>query len=79
MLINAEKKGNDLRWHERGDFYKNGSELDIEYIDNILWACRSILQEGGKLPKMWAYTHIYDPKLSRILGKYIIINPPTRR
>ena len=20
---------------------------------------------------MWAYTHIYDPKLSRILGKYI--------
>ena len=71
MLVNAEKKGNDLRWHERGDFYKDGNKLDIEYIDNILWACRSILQEGGKLPKMWAYTHIYDPKLSRILGKYI--------
>ena len=71
MLVNAEKKGNDLRWHERGDFYKNGSELDIEYIDNILWACRSILAEGGKLPKMWTYTHIYDPKLSRILGKYV--------
>ena len=71
MLVNAEKKGKDLRWHERGDFYKDGNKLDLEYIDNILWACRSILQEGGKLPKMWAYTHIYDPKLSRILGKYI--------
>ena len=32
MLVNAEKKGHDLRWHERGDFYKNGSELDIEYL-----------------------------------------------
>ena len=71
MLVNAEKKGNDLRWHERGDFYKNGSELDNEYVDNIIWACESILAEGGKLPKMWAYTHIYDTKLSMELGKYI--------
>ena len=71
MLIDCAKKNKECRWHERGDFFKDGNKLDLEYVDNILWACRSILAEGGKLPEMWAYTHIYDPKLSRILGKYI--------
>ena len=72
MLVSAAAKGKDLRWHERGDFFING-KLDHEYVDNILWACESIVDAGGSLPTMWAYTHIYDSKLSQKLGKYIII------
>lgn len=70
MLVDAVKKNKDVRWHERGDFFKDG-KLDNEYIDNVLWACESIVADGGSLPTMWAYTHIYDTRLSIELGKYI--------
>ena len=70
MLVDAVKKNKDVRWHERGDFFKYG-EIDHEYVDNVLWACESILASGGSLPTMWAYTHIYDSRLSTELGKYI--------
>jgi len=69
MMIMAESKGKAIRWHERGDFFING-ELDNEYVDNIIWACDSILADGGKLPEMWFYTHIYDSKLAG-LSKYM--------
>ena len=72
MIVNAEKKDKSIRWHERGDFYKNGSELDIEYVDNIVWACESILASGGNLPNMWFYTHIYDSRLVS-LDKYMAV------
>jgi hypothetical protein len=70
MLVDAVKKNKDVRWHERGDFFKDG-QLDNEYVDNVLWACESIVADGGTLPTMWAYTHIYDRRLSTELGKYI--------
>lgn len=72
MLVEAERKSKDLRWHERGDFFKDGS-LDMDYVGNIVWACESILAAGGKLPAMWAYTHIYDSRLPSMLGQYITL------
>ena len=69
MMIMAESKDKAIRWHERGDFFING-ELDHDYVDNIIWACESIIADGGKLPEMWFYTHIYDSKLSG-LSKYM--------
>jgi len=72
VIIDAINKGISVRWHERGDFFKNG-ELDIEYVTNIALACYTILEEGKTLPRMWAYTHIYDNRIVETLGQYITL------
>ena len=69
MILDADRRGKSIRWHERGDWFLNG-ELDIEYLDNVTWACESILAEGKTLPDMWFYTHIYDSRLVS-LEKYM--------
>jgi hypothetical protein len=69
MILEAIKKNKSIRWHERGDWFLNGS-LDLEYVSNVTWACESILAEGKSLPDMWFYTHIYDSRLVS-LGKYM--------
>jgi hypothetical protein len=71
MIIDAERKGKSIRWHERGDWFLNG-KLDTDYVDNVVWACESILADGGRLPDMWFYTHIYDSRLVS-LDKYMAV------
>jgi hypothetical protein len=72
MIVEAIKKEVAIRWHERGDFFKNG-ELDCEYVDNIVWACESLLSEGKELPEMWVYSHIYDSRIVNQLSKYMVV------
>ena len=69
MLIDAIKREKSIRWHERGDWFKNG-ELDTEYVDNVCAACESVIKSGYALPDMWFYTHIYDARLAA-LEKYM--------
>ena len=72
MIVDAIKNGRSIRWHERGDFLLNG-KLDLDYVNNIVWACESILDDFkfGKLPNIWSYTHFYSPVLFRKLSKYM--------
>jgi len=72
MIVEAIKKEVAIRWHERGDFFKNG-ELDCEYVGNIVWACESLLSEGKELPEMWVYSHIYDSRIVNQLSKYMVV------
>jgi hypothetical protein len=69
MILDADRRGKSIRWHERGDWFLNG-ELDLDYLANVTWACESILAEGKALPDMWFYTHIYDSRLVS-LEKYM--------
>jgi len=62
MILDAIKAGLPIRWHERGDWFKDNT-LDTEYVENVTWACESILDDGLDLPPMWFYTHIYDNRL----------------
>lgn len=62
MIMEAKRKGKSIRWHERGDWFLNG-ELDTNYVENVMWACESIVSNGDTLPDMWFYTHIYDTRL----------------
>ena len=62
MILEAIRKEKSIRWHERGDWFKDGT-LDLEYVENVTWACESILDDGTSLPDMWFYTHIYDSRL----------------
>jgi len=71
MIIDAERKSKSIRWHERGDWFLDG-KLDTDYVDNVVWACESILADGGSLPDMWFYTHIYDSRLVS-LDKYMAV------
>jgi hypothetical protein len=71
MILDAIRQGKSIRWHERGDWFLNGS-LDMDYLNNVIWACDSILAEGKMLPDMWFYTHIYDPRLS-MMDKYMAV------
>lgn len=80
MMIDAHKRGKSIRWHERGDWNKNdmadgtivAERFDDEYVANVTWACESIVNDGGTLPKMWFYTHIYDSRLAA-LSKYMSV------
>lgn len=72
MIVEAIKKNIAIRFHERGDFFKNG-ELDCEYVENIVWACESLLSEGKELPEMWVYSHIYDTRIVDKLSKYMVV------
>jgi hypothetical protein len=69
MILDAIRQGKSIRWHERGDWFKDDN-LDMEYIENVEWACESIVADGTKLPDMWFYTHIYDGRLVQ-LSKYM--------
>ena len=71
MILDAKKREKSIRWHERGDWFLNG-ELDTDYVDNVTWACESILASGDSLPDMWFYTHIYDSRLVS-LEKYMAV------
>jgi hypothetical protein len=71
MILEAVNKNKDIRFHERGDWFKNG-RLDTKYVGNVEWACESILKEGRELPRMWFYTHIYHPRLAA-LSKYMAV------
>jgi hypothetical protein len=71
MILDAKKREKSIRWHERGDWFLNG-ELDTDYVNNVTWACESILADGGTLPNMWFYTHIYDSRLVA-LEKYMAV------
>jgi hypothetical protein len=62
MILDAKRQGKSIRWHERGDWFLN-DELDTNYVENVTWACESILADGDSLPDMWFYTHIYDSRL----------------
>ena len=69
MMIDASKSGKSIRLQERGDWFKDG-EVDVEYIDNVVWACESLIRDGIELPKMWFYTHIYDSRIAA-LGRFM--------
>jgi len=69
MILDAKRQGKSIRWHERGDWFLNG-ELDTNYVDNVVWACESILADGDSLPDMWFYTHTYDSRLVS-MGQYM--------
>jgi len=69
MILDAKRQGKSIRWHERGDWFLNG-ELDTNYVENVVWACESILADGDSLPDMWFYTHIYDSRLVD-MGQYM--------
>ena len=71
MILDAIRREKSIRWHERGDWFIDGV-LDTEYVDNVTWACESILAEGKTLPDMWFYTHIYDSRLVS-LEKYMAV------
>jgi hypothetical protein len=71
MILDAKKRNKSIRWHERGDWYKDGS-LDVAYVQNVTDACESILADGDTLPDMWFYTHIYDERLVK-LEKYMVV------
>jgi hypothetical protein len=69
MILDAIRQGKSIRWHERGDWFKDDN-LDMNYIENVEWACESIVADGTKLPDMWFYTHIYNGRLVQ-LSKYM--------
>ena len=71
MILEAISKNKSIRWHERGDWFLDG-KLDMDYLNNVIWACDSIVSEGKILPDMWFYTHIYDPRLS-MMDKYMAV------
>lgn len=71
MILDAIKRNKSIRWHERGDWFLDG-KLDTDYVDNVVWACESILADGIDLPPMWFYTHIYDARLAA-MEKYISV------
>jgi hypothetical protein len=71
MILDAIRQEKSIRWHERGDWFKDG-QLDLEYLENVTWACESIVSEGKTLPDMWFYTHIYDPRLVA-MEKYMAV------
>ena len=71
MILDAKRQGKSIRWHERGDWFLNGS-LDTTYVENVTWACESILADGDSLPDMWFYTHIYDNRLVA-MEKYMAV------
>jgi hypothetical protein len=71
MILDAIRQGKSIRWHERGDWFLDG-KLDMDYLNNVIWACESILAEGKMLPDMWFYTHIYDPRLS-MMDQYMAV------
>ena len=71
MILDAKRREKSIRWHERGDWFLNG-ELDTNYVENVTWACESILADGDSLPDMWFYTHIYDSRLVS-LNKYMAV------
>jgi hypothetical protein len=71
MILDAIKRNKSIRWHERGDWFLNG-ELDTNYVENVTWACESVLADGISLPNMWFYTHIYDSRLV-VLEKYMAV------
>lgn len=71
MLIDAIKRGKSIRWHERGDWFKDG-KLDENYVNNVSVACESVIESGYTLPDMWFYTHIYDRRLVA-LEKYMSV------
>ncbi len=76
-IMTAIKQGKHIRFHERGDFGIN-DEVDVEYVDNIAFACETILQQGIALPVMWSYTHFYDrflfEKLSPFMSLYASVH-----
>jgi hypothetical protein len=65
MLINAVKTGNDVRIHERGDFFKNG-KLDRSYLGAYLKALKSLADSGKEIPKIWVYTHSYNKEILKL-------------
>jgi hypothetical protein len=71
MIVDAEKRNKSIRWHERGDWFKDG-QVDTDYVGNVRWACQSILDNGGRLPRMWFYTHIYDSVIAN-LSDYMMV------
>jgi hypothetical protein len=72
MILEAKRRNRSIRFMERGDWLLNG-ELDISFVENVVWACDSILADGDTLPKMWFYTHVYDERIPAQLGKYFSI------
>ena len=72
MILDAKKRNKSIRFMERGDWFLNG-ELDVSFVENVAWACDSIVSSGDSLPKMWFYTHVYDERIPAKLGKYFSI------
>ena len=71
MILDAIKRNKSIRWHERGDWFNDGT-LDTDYVDNVCAACESVIESGYTLPDMWFYTHIYDSRLSA-MNKYMAV------
>lgn len=66
FLLDAKKRGNSVRLHERGDFLKttkNGAKiLDIKYVNALTKAFKSIKDP----PQIFFYTHVYKKELSQL-------------
>ena len=76
MILDASRRGKSIRWHERGDWFKDG-EIDMAYVENVTAACDSIVADGHDLPEMWCYSHIYHPviaELSRYMQVYASVH-----
>ena len=63
MLLFAFNSGKSVRIHSLGDFVKNG-RLDEGYLNNWIKAISGI--EPHRRPKVWFYTHLYNPKLLQL-------------
>ena len=70
FLLDATKRGNDVRYNERGDMLKttkNDSKiLDIKYIKSIVKANESIIEEGNKPPQQFLYSHVYKKEVAQL-------------
>jgi hypothetical protein len=66
FLLDAKKRGNSIRLHERGDWLKttkNGSKiLDKKYIKDFTKAYQSIENP----PQIFFYTHVYKSEIAQL-------------
>jgi len=64
FLLEAKKRGNSVRFHERGDVGKtlpSGKKvIDRRYINDIIKANQSILDDGIEPPAQFLYTHCHS-------------------
>ena len=69
MLVEAHRKGNTVRWFERGDAGANGKP-DIRFLTNVKRAYESL--PADRRPASWLYTHFNKtPEVVEYLHEHV--------